>query len=139
MKKFDQKVGFTLGGFTVGHRATVGFTKAIGTIVGIHDEGSRRKVTVEFDEPQPVDAPAGATATRFELDFRAIQSTWFEAETVVFENLQVGQLFSVPQDGNLKTYRKANRTDGTTTVFDAQDVDLGCTGFLGITCMPKLA
>lgn len=75
---FDQEVGFSVGGFTVGHRASVGFTKAIATIVGIKDDGGRRKVTIEFDEPQPVDVPEGATARRFELDFRTIKSTWFE-------------------------------------------------------------
>lgn len=136
IRKYDQAVGFSLGGFTVGHRAAVGFTKAVATIVGIKDDGDRRKVTVEFDESQPVDVPEGATAKRFELDFRAIKSTWFEAETVVFENVLVGQRFSVPEDGDGKIYRKANRDDETTTVFDAQDVDLGCDGFSGITCMP---
>lgn len=75
-KRFDQSIGHTVGGFTVGHLATMSRSKAVGTIVGVKDESGRRLVTLEFDEPQPVDVPEGVTARRFELDFHNISSTW---------------------------------------------------------------
>jgi hypothetical protein len=71
-----------LGGFKVGHHATVGFTQAVGTIVAVREQaGGPVVVVVEFADPQPVDGPAGATATRFELDWRNIKSTWAAPDT----------------------------------------------------------
>lgn len=68
--------GQSIGGFVVGHCATVKRCAAIGTIAAVKQEGNAITVTVLYDTPQPVDAPEGATATRFELDWRWISSTW---------------------------------------------------------------
>lgn len=74
--KINQRVGFQLGGFTVGHAATMTRCNAVGTIVGFEDRDGRRFVTVEFDEPQPVDWPEGSTSKRFELTHTNITATW---------------------------------------------------------------
>lgn len=74
--KFNQHVGFQLGGFTVGHAATMTRCNAVGTIVGVEDRDGRLFVTVEFEEPQPVDCPEGSTNKRFELTHTNITSTW---------------------------------------------------------------
>ncbi|CAB3753991.1 hypothetical protein [Paraburkholderia humisilvae] len=75
-KRYAQPIGHTVDGFTVGHLATMNCSKAVGTIVGIGNPVSRRTIILEFDEPQPVDAPEGVTSRRFELDCRSISSTW---------------------------------------------------------------
>lgn len=137
--KFEQPFGQQLFGFTVGNRAKVGFTKTIGTILGIKNEGGEIRVTVGFEIPQPVDAPAGATADRFELGWRAIQATWSESATVTFENVPLGSYFKVPEDNDDVIYLKTTR-GGTpfdmTTVLNHKGVDLGCEGFADVTCLP---
>lgn len=77
--KFNETIGFTVGGFTVGHKATMNGSKAVGTIAGISEDTGRMRILLAFPEPQPGDGPEGATATRFELDWRNISSTWREA------------------------------------------------------------
>lgn len=74
--QFNQPIGFSLGGFTVGNAATMTRCTAVGTIVGVEDRDGRRFVTIEFDEPQAVDVPEGATSKRFELTHTNITSTW---------------------------------------------------------------
>lgn len=74
--QFNQPIGFSLGGFTVGNAATMTRCTAVGTIVGVEERDGRRFVTIEFDEPQAVDAPEGATSKRFELTHTNITSTW---------------------------------------------------------------
>lgn len=76
------RAGDTLGGFTVGHRATMRGNPTAGYIVGIREEGEVVRVLLDFAEPQPVDVPGGATSTRFELDYRKVTSTWTSAATV---------------------------------------------------------
>ena len=80
--EFKQTNGYTLGGFTVGHAATICRCAAVGTIVGVDEREGRCIVTVEFDEPQPVDVPEGATSKRFELAHTAITSTWEKSGTL---------------------------------------------------------
>ena len=53
--KFNQPIGFELGGYTVGHAATMSRCNAVGTIVGVEESDGRRTVTLEFSEPQPTD------------------------------------------------------------------------------------
>jgi hypothetical protein len=135
--QYDQPIGTTVGGFTVGHRATVSFTKAIGTIVGVGVSDGTTMVTLDFAEPQPVDIPEGARTKRFFLDFKSIKSTWYEPETVVFENVLEGQRFTVPEDGDDKVYVKRTPDENSpTSVFDLAGKELGSTGFEGITCKP---
>lgn len=74
--KYNQPIGCAVGGFTVGNAATMVRCQAVGTIVGVEDRDGRRMVTVEFDDPQPVDVPEGATSKRFELPHTSITSTW---------------------------------------------------------------
>ena len=73
-----QPVGYSVGGFTVGNLATMVRSKAVGTIIALGERDGQQTVTLEFEQPQPVDAPEGATATRFELSWRNISSTWAE-------------------------------------------------------------
>ena len=77
---FNQPIGYTVDGFTVGHAATMCRSNAVGTIVGVEEREGRCIVTVEFDDPQPVDAPEGATSKRFELARTAITSTWAKSD-----------------------------------------------------------
>ena len=71
-----QPVGYSVGGFTVGNLATMVRSTAVGTIIALGERDGQQTVTLEFEQPQPVDAPEGATATRFELSWRNISSTW---------------------------------------------------------------
>lgn len=86
--RFNQPIGFSLGGFTVGHAATMARCQAVGTIVGVEDRDGRRFVTVEFDEPQPVDAPERTTCKRFELMHTSITSTWTRSEQEVSNSIE---------------------------------------------------
>lgn len=137
--KFDQPLGTQLFGFTIGYRAKVSFTKAVGTIVGIRNESSEIKVTVAFDEPQPVDGPEGAAATRFDLGWRAIQATWNDTATVRFDDLPFGSYFRLPEGSDEVIYLKTTR-DGSdcnvVTVLNDKGVDLGCEGFRDAKCLP---
>jgi len=72
----NQPIGYTAGGFTVGNLATMTRSTAVGTIIRLGQRDGRQTVTLEFAEPQPVDAPEGATSKRFDLDWRSITSTW---------------------------------------------------------------
>lgn len=86
--QFEQPVGHTVGGFTVGHLATMNRSKAVGTIVKV-EEGTRGlELTLEFAEPQPVDAPEGVTSRRFQLDWRNISSTWAPTNTGKLRDLE---------------------------------------------------
>lgn len=68
----------TMGGFTVGHKATVAFSKEPGTIVDLMTRGGRQMAIIEFRVAQPVDGPDGVTARRFEVGLLSITSTWKE-------------------------------------------------------------
>ncbi|WP_194726424.1 hypothetical protein [Noviherbaspirillum malthae] len=137
--KFDQPLGTQSFGFTTGYRAKVSFTKAVGTIVGVRNEGGEIKVTVAFGEPQQVDGPESATATRFDLGWRAIQGTWNDTATVSFDDLPFGSYFRLPEGGGEVIYLKTTR-DGSdcsvVTVLNDTGVDIGCEGFLGTKCLP---
>lgn len=74
--KFDQPAGTVVGGFKVGNLATMTRSSAVGVIVGAREEEGKRRVTVEFGIPQPVDAPDGAVANRFDLTHTNITSTF---------------------------------------------------------------
>jgi len=50
-----------------------------GLIVGLRESKGQLQVTVEFADPQPVDAPQGATSKRLDLRASCIRSTWREA------------------------------------------------------------
>lgn len=63
-------------GFKIGRRATMAGSRAVGTIVAIGERNGEQTVTLEFDEPQPVDEPEGETSRLFELGWRKITSTW---------------------------------------------------------------
>lgn len=76
--KINETIGYTVGGFTVGHKATMNGSKAVGTIAGISEGEECTKIVLAFEEPQPVDVPEGATATRFELSWFNITSSWRE-------------------------------------------------------------
>lgn len=99
--KFIQPIGYQLGGFTVGHAAMMNGSNAVGTIVGIEDVDGRRKVTLEFAEPQPTDV-AGVSCNRFELDFSSISSTWQRPSVEVkAQNFFDGEVVGVDSDGHL--------------------------------------
>ena len=83
--KFNQPIGFELGGYTVGHAATMSRCNAVGTIVGVEESDGRRTVTLEFSEPQPTDVD-GVSSYRFALDYRSITSTWIKPDGDVHRN-----------------------------------------------------
>lgn len=74
--QFEQAIGHSVGGFTVGHHATMSGSKAQGTIMGLKHENGQLTVSLFFEQPQPVDVPAGALCHRFGLHWRNITSTW---------------------------------------------------------------
>ncbi|MBK4735997.1 hypothetical protein [Noviherbaspirillum pedocola] len=74
--QFDQPIGHSVGGFTVGHQATMSSSKAQGTITGLKHENGQLIVSLFFAQPQPVDAPQGALCHYFHLNWRNITSTW---------------------------------------------------------------
>lgn len=65
-----------VGGFTVGHFAKMNRCFAVAVIKHVEQGESGPVITLEFEQPQLVDAPAGATSTRFIVDWRSISSTW---------------------------------------------------------------
>lgn len=67
-------------GLEVGRGATMTGNPNHGTIAEVFEENGTMHVTIEYDTPQPVDAPAGATATRFTMPARNVTSTWIKAE-----------------------------------------------------------
>ena len=92
---FNQPQGFTIGGFTVGHAATMTRCMAVGTIVGLHETTQGQRVVVEFDEPQSVDAPEGATSQRFDLPAASITSTWIKQGPEVFPGATREEIASI--------------------------------------------
>ena len=69
--------GYACGGFVVGHRARVAFTREIGTIVELIEQDNKPlRLVIEFGTPQPVDVPDGAVSNRFEIDARTVTATW---------------------------------------------------------------
>lgn len=109
MLRYEQPIGTAIGGFVVGRYAKMNGNPNTGIIVGVKDEDGRVKVTVQFPEPQPLDGPEGATATRFELDWRNIASTWapmlsreriaeaLAAQDEVFDEAHVGHYLSIAE------------------------------------------
>lgn len=98
---FNQPIGYQLGGFTVGHSAMMNGSKAVGTIVGVEDVDGRRKVTLEFAEPQATDVD-GVSCNRFELDFSSISSTWERPSVEVkVQNFFDGEVVGVDSDRHL--------------------------------------
>lgn len=74
--RYAQAPGFAIGGFVVGNRAKMQGNANEATIVGLRTEHGQTRVTLQFGEPQPVDAPEGATGQFFDLDWRNITATW---------------------------------------------------------------
>ncbi|WP_432262904.1 hypothetical protein [Cupriavidus sp. TMH.W2] len=74
--RYEQPPGYEMGGFVVGHAAKMNGNPATATIVALETRDGRPLVTVQYPTPQRVDAPEGATSTRFETDWRSISATW---------------------------------------------------------------
>lgn len=72
---FRKPAGYTIGGFTVGHAAKMSGNPNEATIVDVHNE-DRLTVLLEFEEPQPVDVPEGATCRRISVPYTRVTSTW---------------------------------------------------------------
>lgn len=116
MKNGWQKpIGYTVGGFTIGHLATMARSKAIGTIVDLGGRDGRLTVTLEFNEPQPVDAPEGATSRRFELDSRNVTSTWIPPAPNLGEGH--GQLAMTDETWDIKTHADGSITEASNGVI----------------------
>jgi hypothetical protein len=73
--RLRKPAGFTFGGFTVGHRATMVGCNVAGLIIDLLPKGDKASIVLQFDSPQPVDAPQDATSTVFELPPTSITST----------------------------------------------------------------
>lgn len=76
------RAGDSMGGFTVGHRAKMNGNPNTAYIIGLREEAGVVKVLLDYPEPQPCDAPAGAKIARFEVLYRNISCTWCSAATV---------------------------------------------------------
>ncbi|CAJ4334978.1 Uncharacterised protein [Burkholderia pseudomallei] len=79
--RFEQSIGHTVGGFTVGHHATLNGSKVVGTIVKVVEGEVGPEITLEFDEPQPIDE-LRVMVRRFHVDWRNIASTWMPGAAV---------------------------------------------------------
>ena len=72
----NKEIGYTRGGFTVGHHAKMSGCAAVGTITDISEHLDGLRITLTFEEPQPVDVPEGSTARVFSMGWRNITATW---------------------------------------------------------------
>ncbi len=109
---FNQPIGYTVDGFTVGHAATMCRSNAVGTIVGVEDRDGLCIVAVEFDEPQPVDVPEGATSKRFELARTAITSTWAKSDMPTPPAVQLNSIETYAHAGTMAGQASKRRDTG---------------------------
>lgn len=76
------KAGDTVGGFTVGHFAKRNDNPATGVIVAVREHSGAPCVLLRYLEPQPMNAPDGASAVDFEVGAGDICCTWQAGATI---------------------------------------------------------